>query len=245
MADMREAGKDMLVFIHGLGCSKVSFHHFWHNSRLGHFSALAPDLIGFGGSDKPKGFSYTMEAQAKVCADILATFPKKHLHIVAHSMGGAIGLLLPDEILNRVQTFVNVEGNLIDADCGIVSRKIASTPADRFKTDLLPRMQRAFNQLGDGYADIDSCSPQALYLSAQSLVDWSDGGKLLQRFRRLGCRRVYFFGDENEGHPTLSHLEDIDQIKISGSGHFPMNDNPNEFYEKLYDVVQNGSRDDS
>lgn len=236
-ADMREAGEDMLVFIHGLGCSKISFHHFWHYARFKSFSALAPDLIGFGGSDKPKGFLYAMEAQAQLCADILATSSQKRLHIVAHSMGGAIALLLPDVIFNRVCTFVNVEGNLIDADCDIVSRKIASTPMYRFNTELLPKMKKAFNQLGDGYADIDVCSPEALYQSAQSLVDWSDSGKLLQRFRELGCRKAYFYGDKNEGHPTLSHLTDIEQIKITGSGHFPMNDNPDEFYLRLFEII--------
>ena len=67
-----------------------------------------------------------MEAQARVCAEILKEFSDRNLHIVAHSMGGAVALLLPDDILNDTKTFANIEGKLVGADCGVASRRIIS-----------------------------------------------------------------------------------------------------------------------
>lgn len=48
---------------------------------------------------------------------------------------------------------------------------------------------------------------------------------------------INFFGEENAEHPTVSRIKDIQKIKIEKSGHFPMNDNPKEFYDKLFSFV--------
>ena len=237
VASVRDAGTDLLFFLHGLGCSTDSFHHFWNRIDFDGYSVLAPDLVGFGKSTKSQSFSYTMEAQARICAEILTEFSDKNLHIVAHSMGGAVALLLPDEILNRTKTFANVEGNLIGADCGIASRKIISVPPAMFESDILPELRDKFNSLGEGYAAIDSTSADALYRSAQSLVAWSDSNKLLEVFLALTCRKAYFYGDENAEQPTVASVGEVPKVKVKRSGHFPMNNNPEDFYDKLYKFV--------
>lgn len=237
VAGARDAGEDLLFFVHGLGCSKDSFHHFWNRSDFDDYSVLAPDLVGFGDSAKSESFSYTMEAQARICAEILTKFSDKNLHIIAHSMGGAVALLLPDEILNGAKTFVNVEGNLIGADCGIASRKIISVSPAVFESDILPELRDKFNSLGEGYAAMDSASAYALYQSAESLVAWSDSNKLLEVFLALPCRKAYFYGEENAEHLTVASVGDVPKVKIKQSGHFPMNDNPEDFYDELYKFV--------
>jgi len=55
---------DLIMFIHGLGCSSKSFRAVWHFSSLTDISLLTFDLIGFGLSEKPSQFSYRMEDQA-------------------------------------------------------------------------------------------------------------------------------------------------------------------------------------
>lgn len=237
VANVRDAGKDLLFFLHGLGCSKDSFHHFWDRTDFEDYSVLAIDLIGFGHSTKSDSFSYTMEAQARVCAEILNEFSDRNLHIVAHSMGGAVALLLPHDILEGVKTFANIEGNLIGADCGIASRRIISVPPDVFEFDILPEFRDMLNNLGGGYTEMDSTSVSALYRSAESLVAWSDSNKLLESFHALSCLKAYFYGDKNADHPTLARVGDVQKVKIERSGHFPMNDNPSDFYDELYKFV--------
>jgi len=237
VANVRDTGKDLIFLIHGLGCSKDSFHHIWNISDFDDYSILALDLAGFGESSKSKKFSYTMEAQARICAEILTKFSYKKLHIVAHSMGGAVALLLPDDILNETKTFTNVEGNLIGADCGIISRKIISVPPAVFESDIYPELRDKFNSFGKGYAAIDSTSADVLYKSAESLIAWSDSNKLLEKFLGLSCRKAYFFGDENTDLLSVTRIGEVQKVRIKQSGHFSMNDNPKAFYRELYKFI--------
>jgi len=232
-AHVRDAGPDLLLFLHGLGCSKSSFHHVWQRRDLDPYSVLALDFVGFGESERPSGFTYSMLDQARACTEILKGFPGKRLHIVAHSMGGAVALLLPDELLKRTTSFINVEGNLIGEDCSIASRNIISVSSTAFESDLLPDMRVNLNRLGKGYTDIDSASAEALYRSAQSLVHCSDSRQLLDIFQFLSCNKAYFYGAKNARHPTVSEVDGICKVEIQQSGHFVMNDNPNGFYDEL------------
>jgi pimeloyl-ACP methyl ester carboxylesterase len=237
VANVRDSGENLIFLVHGLGCSKDSFHHLWNRNDFDDYSVLALDLAGFGESSKSNRFSYTMEAQARICAEILTKFSFKKLHIVAHSMGGAVALLLPDEILNGTKTFTNIEGNLTGADCGIISRKIISVPQEAF-VSFFPVFRDKFNSFGERYAAIDSTTADALYKSAESLVAWCDSNKLLDIFLSLPCRKAYFFGDENADLPTLTRIGDVQKVKINQSGHFPMNDNPKDFYGELYKFLK-------
>lgn len=236
-ANVRDAGKDLILLLHGLGCSKDSFHHFWDRTDFGGYSALAPDLAGFGESSKLNGFSYTMEAQASICAKILTKFSHRNLHVVAHSMGCAVALLLPDEILKRLTTFINVEGNLIGADCGVMSRRIISVSPDVFASGFFLRLKEKFNSFGNRYTAMDSTSADALHKSAKSLVSWSDSNRLLDIFVSLPCRKAYLFGDENADMPALTRITNIRKVMIKQSGHFLMNDNPKDFYDELYKLL--------
>ena len=157
-------------------------------------------------------------------------------------MGGAVALLLPNDILMNAKSFVNIEGNLIDADCGIVSRKIVSVTPAEFESDILPKMQIELNNLGEKYAENEAPPVIAFYKSAESLVAWSDNNKLLEVFLELPYRKAYFFGDENAEHPTVTAVGDIPKVKIRQSGHFPMIDNPKEFYGELFRFISGANR---
>jgi pimeloyl-ACP methyl ester carboxylesterase len=236
-ADVRPGGADTLVFIHGLGGSKTAFHHVWNRGDFAEYSILAIDLVGFGASDKPEHFPYTMEAQARVVADVLARFAGRKLHVIAHSMGGAVALLFPPEILKSIETFANVEGNLIGADCDIGSRGMVSTTRDVFAAEMWPELQAKHAGLAPGYSALDSTTADVMYRSAESLVSWSDSEKLLEAFDALACRKAYFYGSENSAHPTVARVGDVQKVEIAHSGHVLMSDNPENFYDELHKFV--------
>ena len=86
--ELGEEGGRTLVFVHGLG----SYLKFWRY-QLDEFAedgyrVLAVDLLGFGRSDKPAGFSYSMEAQAEALAEWLDALGVDKPVLVGHSMGG-------------------------------------------------------------------------------------------------------------------------------------------------------------
>jgi len=233
----RSASPNLIFFLHGLGCSKDSFENVWDRPDFKDFSLLAMDLVGFGHSDRPIAFSYSLEDHARVCETVVQTSSEPRLHIVAHSMGGAVGLLLSDDIFKQTETFINVEGNLIGADCGFISRKTISVPCETFEKELFPEFQSQFKTKEYQYLFLDAAAPFAFYKSAQSLVEWSDSGRLLKRFRRLKCNKAYFYGQRNMNIKALDSLGSIKKKVISKSGHFPMNDNPDEFYSALHALL--------
>lgn len=229
----RTASRDLVVFIHGLGCSQDSFEDVWSHEDFAGISILTFDLLGFGKSDQPPYFSYSMEDHARVCEAVIHEFSSSRIHLVAHSMGGAIGLMLSDQTLDSIVSFANLEGNLVSRDCNIISKKSIGVPYGDFCKGLFLQLKaHAAGKQTRGFT-METASPLAFYKSSESLVAWSDGGHLLQRFQSLNCRKAYFYGDRNSHMDVLTSLGEIEKIAISKSGHFLMNDNPAEFYTKL------------
>lgn len=231
----RPGKDDLVVFIHGLGCSQESFDNVWEQKAFERFSLLSFDLVGFGDSEKPDDFSYTLEDHAGICARVVEHYTFDRLHIAAHSMGGAIGLLLPDRLFRKIRAFANLEGNLIFDDCGLLSRDTEALSYDAFRDNIFRHLSSRLSPGEYRCLDLAKASPLAFYNSAKSLVSWSGSGHLLERFRKISCRKAYFYGAYNSGMKVLGMLGGIEMRKIDRSGHFLMNDNPDFFYSELFD----------
>lgn len=88
----RTGNQGTLVFIHGLG----SYLKFWW-FQLDAYAAqgwhvVALDLPGYGKSDKPASFPYTMEAMADAARELMRTLGVVHPVVIGHSMGGQTAL---------------------------------------------------------------------------------------------------------------------------------------------------------
>ena len=236
----RKRGPETIWLLHGLGCSKESFHHIWAREELGDYSIFAMDYPGFGDSAKPEDFSYELEDQALIYARTAKEHaPQGPHHIVAHSMGGAIALLMPQDILQAAASFADLEGNLSSTDGGVVSRRTISVPYPEFEQGILPEFKIMAQELGEGRFFLDQALPLAFYKSAGSLVRWTDSGELLERFKRLKCKKRYYYGESNTQTVALERFKGIETQMIAGAGHFLMNDNPGQFYTNLQEFLQN------
>ncbi len=219
---------EVILFIHGLACSSDSFRHAFEGNHFPDKSLLALDLIGFGKSSKPGNFSYAMEDQARLIQKLLSILPQWNIHIVAHSMGGAIALLFEPDIFSRVKSFANIEGNLINDDCGILSRGIISVSYEDYTNNLFKKHLVEFKS--HHQLHFTETTPAAIYKSAVSLVEWSDSGILLNKFAALDCKKSYFFGEENKNMPVLGKLNFVQKFMIHNCGHGMSIENPKEFY---------------
>jgi pimeloyl-ACP methyl ester carboxylesterase len=56
-------------------------------------------------------------------------------------------------------------------------------------------------------------------------------------FIDLKIKKYYVFGEANRNLPVIRLLESVPKIQISKSGHFMMIDNPEEFYQKLSNLL--------
>lgn len=85
-------GKVPVVLVHGLG-SNLKFWRYQIDAFAEKgYRVLALDLPGYGKSDKPASFPYSMEAMADVVAEMVSALHLDRPILVGHSMGGQTGL---------------------------------------------------------------------------------------------------------------------------------------------------------
>ena len=236
LLDHKVRSTDIIVFVHGLACTKDTFRHVFDKPYFPDSSLLIMDLAGFGDSSKSGDYSYTMEDQARLYESIIDKLSPFTLHLVAHSMGAAVALLFAERTFKKVKSFANIEGNLIAEDCNMLSRRIANLSFDQYESRMFVKQKTRFRD--DILLRFDSTTPRAVYKSSVSLVRWSDSGELLRRYNNLACRKRYFWGENNAGMPVLGKLNEEEKCMISGSGHGMMIENPEEFYSKLVDFIR-------
>ena len=90
-----EGSGPALVFLHGLGASApIYFARTAQEPGLAGRHVFMFDFLGFGISDRPTGLGYTLEDHADSIARAFDVLGLSGVDVVAHSMGGAIALVL-------------------------------------------------------------------------------------------------------------------------------------------------------
>lgn len=122
-----------LLILHGFPTSSFDFHRVLP-MLASHFYVVLHDHIGFGYSDKPENYSYSLVEQAEVALGVWRELGVKRGHLLAHDYGTSIAMellvrrerdLLPIEILSV--TLCNGSVHLELADLTI-SQRILRNP---------------------------------------------------------------------------------------------------------------------
>jgi pimeloyl-ACP methyl ester carboxylesterase len=118
-----------LVMLHGWAAS----HKFWKYS----FSAfsprwrvIAPDMVGFGISEKPKR-DYTVEGLTSWFGKFLDAMKLDRITLVAHSMGGTIALLYALQHPERIERLVVSNPVVVGATAFTARTKFCMAPGIR------------------------------------------------------------------------------------------------------------------
>ena len=82
-----------ILFVHGTPSWSFEFRHLVRALSAVH-RCIAPDLLGFGLSERPARFAYTPEAHAEVLAAFVERLGLRDLTLVVHDYGGPIALPL-------------------------------------------------------------------------------------------------------------------------------------------------------
>lgn len=90
------SGQEVILLIHGFPTSSWDWYKIWPELAK-HYRLIAPDLIGFGWSAKPKNYTYSIADQAELCLSLLSHLAINKVHIVAHDYGDTV----TQEILAR------------------------------------------------------------------------------------------------------------------------------------------------
>ncbi len=237
----RQSGQDLILALHGLGCSKETFSEMWYAPELGGWSILAPDFPGFGDTPAPSDFVCDMESLATVAMKLVDDFFFRRLHIVGHSMGGLVGLLMADQS-DSVASFVNIEGNLAPEDCGMISRRTAGTPFDEFVLGFDKVLEIAGTSADPGLrlwaALAAGCDRRAFHQACQSMVSWSDSGRLIPMFKGMTAPRVYMYGQRSVLPDVLARLGSVPDFGVPDCGHMVMIERPDRFHATLVDFLK-------
>jgi len=91
-----EGQGEVVIFIHGSGPG-VSAYANWRlciPELAKKFRVIAPDMVGFGFSDRPESIKYGMDVWVQQIVDLMDALNLKKVNLVGNSFGGALALSL-------------------------------------------------------------------------------------------------------------------------------------------------------
>lgn len=235
-----------LVYLHGLGSSRLDFAPAAAAPALAGLRLIAVDLPGSGDSPLPGLLAPGITDLVPVVEQVLAAIGGGRVDLIGHSMGGLVGLLVASRNAPAVRSFVNVEGNLAPVDCRVFSRRaveLAETlPAcrviERLAAEILRSDRPGYERFAGRFRS--AVQPEAFLRYCRSIVEVSEKEPLLERFLGLRMPRLFVHGRTNRDLPYLDDLRrgGIEVAEIPRSDHFPIDTNPRDFFAALGSFVR-------
>jgi pimeloyl-ACP methyl ester carboxylesterase len=245
-------GPATVLFVHGLGADHRCFAEATGHLDAERFTLVMPDLPGFGQSS---GFddvedAHSMASMAEALAAVIADMGEAGdggVHLVAHSMGGAVALLLAGRPGARVLSFACAEGNLVAAD-GFMSSKVSRLTPPRFErvwTKWLSMVEDTLDpstprQNALYLESLRAAGPRAVHRASTSCWDVTASGELATRFLDLDCPRLYLVGERTAAVKPLPApvLEaGVPVAVVPGVGHALM-ENAAAFYPRVRELIE-------
>ncbi|MFD7104686.1 alpha/beta fold hydrolase [Streptomyces celluloflavus] len=220
------------VYLHGLGAA--SFAYFGETAvhpLLAGRRSLLIDLVGFGLSDRPATFDYTLESHADALAAVLDAADVAGAEVIAHSMGGSVAIVLAARHPRLVSRLVLADANLdpLEPARGAPgSRGIASYTEAEFLAGGREEIRAAAGALW--WATMRLAGREALYRSAVHLVRGSSP-VMRTLLRDLDIPRTFLFPAADGPLPGADELTaaGVAVVPLPDCGHNMMLDNPDGF----------------
>lgn len=84
-----DAERPAILLIHGFPTSSWDWTGVWPDLSRDH-RLVAPDLLGFGWSAKPRRHRYSIMEQADICEDLVRHLGLRRFHVLAHDYGDTV-----------------------------------------------------------------------------------------------------------------------------------------------------------
>ncbi len=230
------------VFLHGLGsASSADFPAIARHPTLERYRAVLVDLLGFGFSDRPTGFSHSLADHAAVVARLLEHLHLQGVCLVGHSFGGSVAIALAHARPDLVSTLVVAEPNLAPEDATL-SGTIAAQSEERYlaqgHADLIAEAEgwaRENPAFGTYPGTLRAADPLAMHRCSVALIN----AQLGEVFLGLSMPRLYVFGEQTLPHPHHQLLQDT-EVRIAvipDAGHGMVGENPGGFATALAGAI--------
>ncbi|MEU3200676.1 alpha/beta fold hydrolase [Streptomyces sp. NPDC006996] len=140
----RDQGRGMpVIFIHGTPSHSYEWRDVVPHIEAGGFRAVTYDLLGYGRSERPVDRDTSVAAQTDLLAHLLDALDIDRADIVAHDIGGAIGLRFAVARPERVRRLLVIDSVSYDSWRSPTWRRIIDEHLD----DCMSMSQEAFDDL--------------------------------------------------------------------------------------------------
>lgn len=219
------------IHVHGLGAASGPYvAHLSAYPELVGRRTLFVDLPGFGISDRPADFGYTLEEHAGALAAVLDAAGVGGAEVVGHSMGGSVAIVLAYRRPDLVSRLVLAEANLDPGPApGAGSSRVAGWSEEEFvygggfatTLEQVGWMWRSTMRLAD---------PLALHRSARGLVRGT-APTMRAMLTGLDIPRTYLVGAASDEIVDLAGLtaSGVRVVTVPDAGHCMMFDNPRAY----------------
>ncbi|MEM9694225.1 MAG: alpha/beta hydrolase [Myxococcota bacterium] len=258
-----EAGtehRQAVVLVHGFLASHLTFDDVI-DTLAQRFHVIAPDLPGFGDSEKPapSRFNYSVEAFAESIADIIAAYGLGRACVLGHGLGGAVAMTLAAHHAELVNRLV-VIAPLVYAERPHPRLRVALWPVVgtfsfkqlygrrafrgyfrdavyssriRLPTKRVDALYEAFN------------TPSARQSAYAVLRTMLDTRAVVARVSRIRHSTLILWGRDDATYPASSALRLARQmndahLEIFDAGHAPHEERPAEFIATIQEFFEGG-----
>ena len=260
----RTAGEGpVLLLLHGMAGSSETWKHVMP-ALAQRFTVLAPDLLGQGLSDKPRG-DYSLGAHANTLRDLLDALGHERATLVGQSLGGGVAMQFADQFPERCERLVLVDTGGMGREVTFYLRMLTVPGFESvFPLFCTPWLRGAGNRIATwlgragvrstparqeiwrSYASLaDPAGRRAFFRTLRDVIDFS--GQAVSALRRLSraaqLPTLIVWGARDPfipvSHAIVAH-EAIAGSRLEifdGVGHYPHCEAPERFVEVLVDFV--------
>jgi pimeloyl-ACP methyl ester carboxylesterase len=256
-------GAPLLVLVHGITNSSKSWESVLPLLAQD-YRIIAPDLLGHGESDKPRG-DYSLGAAASLLRDLMLALGHERATIVGHSLGGGIAMQMAYQFPERVERLVLVASGGLGREVSPLLRA-ATLPGSEYVLPLLVseplvragdaigrvlgkiglRIGNDVTEMAAGLASLQDIEARKAFVhTTRSVIDV--GGQLVDARNRLylaeAMPTLIVWGERDPiipaAHGVRAHaLIPGSRLELfDGAGHFPHHDEPVAFAGVLQDFI--------
>jgi pimeloyl-ACP methyl ester carboxylesterase len=260
----RTAGKGPVVLlVHGLAGSAATWRYVMP-ALAERYTVVAPDLLGQGESDKPRG-DYSLGAHANMLRDLMDGLGHARATLVGQSLGGGVVLQFAHQFPERCERLVLVDSGGLGREVTFYLRMLTAPGFESiFPFLCTPRLRDTGNRVAawlgrlgvrstpasqeiwQSYASLaDAQSRRAFFRSLRDVIDF--GGQAISALGRLPqaarLPTLIVWGARDPFIPASHAVAAHDAIPGSrlevfdGVGHYPHCEAPERFVEVLVDFI--------
>jgi haloalkane dehalogenase len=247
----RPGTQSPIVIFHGIGGSSIEeYASLFDRQDLESWPLLAVDLLGFGCSDKPDTFDYSLGTQAEAMAALFIELQLPPVILLGHSLGGSLAMIFAKKFPQRVRALIMAEAGL-EFKYLVLSRWASRYTEEVFTSQFAALMSGTAGGLLGNFSTqptMKMTSASAFYRTSVSLIAAAKGDVLLGDFYSSPLWRTFWIGEKTRERYGDSFLQELDQRGISwciikGAGHQLILEQPEHFGAMLADFVRTLSGD--